>query len=251
MNIVTIIDENWLDNHMLRFMNLALRAMPQTETAPLSKRVLTLNTYYLVVVYSKKEDLKAMKALPLMKFFEKVSYVLKEPDAPGYMQYNALRFSLLKRFKLDECLYMDADVDICKSLHEIAGESDAPLLWCKSPCEIKGFRGLLNLLGLNGEHTDENPHSNAGMLYIRKDYKKEYLAACERVAATDVDPRMIGNAAFNVMIRTMKPKQHAKAPYKYGVIWWDNKNLNTALSVHFCNDNGKAKRIMLESVWVS
>ena len=120
----------------------------------------------------------------------------------------------------------------------------------RSPCEIAGFAPLLGLLGLSGEHTDENPHSNAGMLYIRKDYHKEYAAACERVAATEANPRMIGNAAFNVMLRSMKPKQHAKIPYKYDVIWWDFAKWPGALAIHYCNDEGKKFREHRERIWV-
>lgn len=247
MNIVTIIDQNWLDNELVRFVNYAGRAMPKTYTTPSHNITIEMNKYYLVVVYANKDHLKKLKKNPILAFFEKVSWVKKDPEKPGYLQYNILRFSLLKRFKLDECLYTDADVDICADLSGIARESPKPLLWMKSPCAINGMGELLQLLGLNGEHTDQNPHHNAGMLYMRQDFAKEYKAAAARVVGK-YEPRMIGNAAFNVMIRTMDAKLHHKAPYKYDVIWWDNKQLATALAVHYCNDQGKKKRAFLQSV---
>lgn len=250
MNIVTIIDENWLNTHLVRFVNLAAKAMPKEQYGSYNGAVIPMNDYYMIVVYSDKAKLAEIKKLPIISFFKKVSYVLKDQEAPGYMQYNALRFSLLKRFKLDECLYSDADVDVFADLSPIAKESDASLLWMRSPCEVNGFGPLLQLLGLNGEHTDKNPHSNAGMLYIRKDYAKKYEAACERVAATDANPRMIGNAAFNVMLRSMDPKLHAKVPYKYDVIWWDYEKWPEALAIHYCNDEGKKERERREALWV-
>lgn len=248
MNICTIIDENWLDFHAERFIRLALRAMPKRYIDKPMGVDIELNTYYLVIVH--RSDKKKLAEHPVVKKFDHVSWVKHDAEKPGYLQYNALRFSLLKRFKLDEVLYMDADVDIWANLKDIPRESDADLLWCKSPCEIAGMADLLQLVGLDGSYTEAMPHHNAGLLYMRKDFAKEYQAAAQKAIDAQYTPRMIGNGAFNIMVRSLKPEQHAQMPYKYGHIWWDNERKNTALTTHYCNDKGKEFRKYLDSKWV-
>ncbi len=248
MNIVTIVDSNWVNNHLGRFATLASRAMPKQYYVRQHDITIDLNKYFVVVVCEPgtKDDMAGNQVLA---FFDEVHIVDREDGHPGYLQYNSIRFSLLERFGIDECLYTDADVDIFADISAIPKVSQAPLLWARSPCAIDGMDGLLSLLGL--PVGDDMPHHNAGTLYMRRDFKSEYEAAAARVVKTDYTPRMIGNAAFNVMVRSLPEDAHAEMPYKFGTIWWDAENLGKANLVHFCNDHGKAKRAWLDSVWVT
>jgi len=248
MNICTIVDENWLDTHLKWFMHKALRAMPKRYVNESMGVDVELNRYYLVVVH--RSDKEKLAQHPVVRQFDYVQYVEHDPDKPGYLQYNALRFSLLERFGIDQVLYTDADVNILGDLRGIK-TSTADLMWVKSPCEIAGMKALLELVGLPGDHIEGTPHHNAGLLYMRRDFHDEYLEAAQKAIDAEFTPRMIGNAAFNIMIRSLPLEDHCEAPYKYDTIWWDHAKLNEALAVHYCNDDGKRKREFLESVWVS
>ena len=98
--------------------------------------------------------------------------------------------------------------------------------------------------------TDWELQHAANLGAIKRSVWKSNEAAQKAIDA-EFTPRMIGNAAFNIMIRSLPLEDHCEAPYKYDTIWWDHAKLNEALAVHYCNDDGKRKREFLESVWVS
>jgi hypothetical protein len=223
-------------------------------------------TYHALIVAPYGPDPQA-KTHSALSRFDEVKYVLPE-DQVGYLHFNALRYSLLKRFGLDECLYVDPDVDIFASMEDIPDQSQADILWCRSPVEPAGMGALLKRLRIDGKLTEGDGKEiwpNSGMLYLRKDYLELYWAAAQEVLKTGYDPRMIGNAAFMVMCRMMDPSKHAEMPYSNDVIWWEEHNpvtrvansngLHTtafaiARAVHYCNDQGKAKRREIDELWV-
>ena len=252
MHVITICDTNpeWLDFHLYRFIRLARRAMPTA-------------TYHALIVapYGPEPNAKTHKAL---KLFDDVRFVLPQEQV-GYLYFNALRYSLLERFGLDECLYVDPDVDIFADLSDIPKQPES-LLWCRSPVEPDGMGALVGNLELGGRLTDGNGEvwPNSGMLYMRRDFLDEYEKAAALVHQSGYNPRMIGNAAFMVMCRMLEDGTHAEMPYLNDVIWWEQFQPQTmvedgrfratayaaAKAVHYCNDQGKACRKDIDAGWV-
>jgi len=147
------------------------------------------------------------------------------------------------------------------AIHQPIDAQPEPLLWVRSPIEPDGFGGLMAKLGLDGKLPC---FCNSGMLYLRRDFLKEYRAAaaeCERVG---FNPRMIGNAAFNVMLRRMDSGDHAESPYYNDVLWHERDNpivlirqngrdlpaYHFARAVHYCNDHGKQRRHEVDADWI-
>ena len=212
LNIVTITtgDPDWLGFHCKRFVRLAKRAMPHAK-------------YHILVVSDKHITKKQIKEHDVLSRFDVVKSVRPKKQV-GYSFFNELRYSLLRRFKLDECLYIDPDVDICADMSPVRDMSKANIGWVRSPVCPQGFDGLINMLNLGGKVLDGQKKeiwNNSGMLYLRKDYLKEYRAAVNDCIKAEFTPRMIGNAAFNVMLRRLDAKDHYEIPYEYGVIWWE------------------------------
>jgi hypothetical protein len=263
LNVVTICDmnPNWVTFHLPRFLRLAKRAMPYAK-------------YYLVLCCDDGRQMCGgvtgllANDLPLLNDFDQVHYVKTDKEQPGYLFFNDLRFSLLERFGLDECLYVDADVDIMADISDIPAMSrDAQLMYCISPITPQGFEGLMRLVGVSAEP----PYVNAGMLYLRKDLQAEYRRAAQLAVQAQFNPRMIGNASFNIMQRMLPAEAQHEIPYTYGLIWWDKAKSKSGITVevslpngptiastcyaaakalHFCNDHGKQERIRREKEWI-
>ena len=252
MNIVTICDTNpdWLDFHLLRFIRLARRAMPDA-------------TYHALIVapYGPEPNAKTHDSL---KLFDVVRFVQPEQQI-GYLHYNALRYGLLERFGLSECLYVDPDVDMFAP-PIIPDQGKADIRWCRSPVCPAGMDGLITKLGLSGQLVDGEGREiwpNSGMLYLRRDHLDKYMTAAGHVHRAGYDPRMIGNASFMVMCRMFRDMT-AEMPYQNDVIWWERDNPVTqvihgnmrasaytiARGVHYCNDHGKAVRRAIDAGWV-
>jgi len=227
MNVVTICNTEWLDTHTERFIRLARRAMPDAS--------------YTLVHVGKPKD--AAKSKTANKFDRVVSAV--EKKATGYLHYNAIRYTLCETLGMDEVVYIDPDVDIVADISHILEDCEDDIGWCRSPVEPAGFGDAMLSLGLG----NYPPWANSGTLVIRGNFSDEYLAAAEKLVSIKFTPRMIGNAAFSVMLR-QGGISHSEIPYKYGTIWWDNEHLPMAQCVHYCNDHGKARRMALDAVWV-
>jgi hypothetical protein len=239
MNVVTISDVSWVPNHLTRFIKLGRRAMPDAK-------------FHLLLV----SDMRIKHAT--LDRFDTVRYVKEDHSKPGYLYFNELRFSLLKRFKISELLFIDPDVDIFTDLSDVALLSAAPLLWVRSPIEPNGFSGLMRLLGL----AEGPPWGNCGMLYMRQSFNREYKRAADKVVSTDFNPRMCGNAAFNAMLRMLPDGTHFEIPYIYDVIWWDTQTMlknkdgmvvsayQLAKAIHYCNENGKKRRAQVDGRWI-
>jgi len=199
--------------------------------------------YTLVHVGNPSELIKSKHKTP--DSFDRVVTVADDADAPGYLHYNAIRYSLCGKLDLDEVVYIDPDVDILSDISAISDDCTAPLGWCRSPVEPTGFGDACRKIGLSGDA----PWANSGTLVLRGDCEELYLQAAEMLKVENFPPRMIGNMAFSVMLRRGGVK-HCEIPYKYGSIWWDRERLSRALCVHYCNDHGKARRLNLDAVWV-
>lgn len=237
MNIITIVNTDWIPDHLSRFIKLAKLAMPDHK-------------YYALIVGEEMTH-------PVLDAFDVVEFVPPQDDV-GYLYFNRLRFSLLSRFNIDECLYIDADVDIYAPISDIPNISKAQIMACRSPVEPQGFSGLMKLIGLD----DQPPWINAGMIYMRTDMLDVYDAAAEAVKAAEFEPRMIGNASFNAMWRGLPDDLKCEIPYHYGCIWWDTQSVMQARSgemcraydlartLHFCNDQGKKRRAEIDGRWV-
>jgi len=229
LNVVTICNSSWLDTHTERFIRLARRAMPDAN--------------YTLVHVGDPADLAKSKT---PDSFGHVLSIADDSTAPGYLHYNAIRYSLCSTLELDEVVYIDPDVDILQDISAISEDCTADIGWCRSPIEPAGFGDACRACGLNGD----DPWSNSGTLVLRRDCSELYAEAAELLKVENFPPRMIGNMAFSVMLRRGGVK-HCEIPYKYGSIWWDRERLSRALCVHYCNDQGKQRRLNLDAIWVS
>lgn len=228
MHVVTICDKRWLDTHTERFIRLARKAMPDAA-------------YTLVYVGTARNRNKSKTP----DMFDVVRTVKDDKTAPGYLRYNEIRYSLCSMLNLPEVVYLDPDVDIVSDISAILDDCAAEVGWCRSPVEPQGFGDAMRKLGLSGD----GPWANSGTLVLRRDCAEQYAAAAEGMKRIGFPPRMIGNAAFSAMLRA-GGIDHQEIPYKYGCIWHDYERLSRALCVHYCNDQGKARRVALDQVWV-
>ena len=242
MDIITICDQNWISNHLTRFIKLGQRAMPDAK-------------FHALIVSN--DRIKH----PTLDLFDSVRFC-KEKEQTGYLYWNELRYSLLKRFKLSECLYVDPDVDIFADISDIAEmHPKAELMAVRSPVTPAGFDELFALLGISPA-TPSDPVINSGMMYLRRDLLKEYKAASKRAMDAGFNPRMIGNVSFSIMQRTLPPGSFGEIPYHYGLIWWDEQTSMLqengmtasawmlAKTVHYCNDQGKEYRAWKDGTWL-
>ena len=230
LDVVTICNAAWLDTHTARFIHLGRRAMPDAR-------------FHLLFVGSKAKC--AASATPDQ--FDSVKVVPdKTKGQPGYLGYNEPRYTLCERFGLDEVVYIDPDVDIVADISHITDDCPASLGWCRSPVEPAGFADAMCKCSLSVPRV----WANSGTLVMRGNFGEAYEAASTLAAASGVDPRMVGNFAFSVMLQ-YRGVEHCEIPYKYGTIWWDRDNFARAQCLHYCNDKGKQRRVALASVWVS
>lgn len=251
MNVVTIADATWVKTEIPRYISLAQRAMPSSAG----------HKHFLIAVCPMDKTAEVTEH-PAAKMFDHVELVPPEAEPnklPGYGYFNALRYDMLDRLGIPEGLYVDPDVDIFWDLSELPGLNPAKILWTRSPFEPEGFAPAMKLLGV----PDTEPWMNSGFLYLRGNFLAEYKQALTDLAAINFNPRMFGNCAFNVMARRLAPAIHAEVPYIYNVIWHDQQTTvidqstnekylawDLALSLHYCNDGGKAYRRMKDATWV-
>ena len=229
LNVATICNADWLDTHTERFIRLARRAMPDAN---------------FTLLYVGESD--ALKASKTPDQFDRVlTATIADTDAPGYLAYNAPRYGLCSLMDCDTVVYLDPDIDVLADISALPDESETTLGWCRSPVEPAGFADAMKACGV----PDGGTWTNSGTLLLRGDYSEQYAAASVLAIKSGIDPRMVGNAAFSVMLRAGMV-DHDEIPYKYGSIWWDRDRLSRALCVHYCNDKGKARRMQLDGVWV-
>lgn len=240
MNIVTVCDASWTQNHLLRFVKLTKRAMPDAVI----HLILVSNT-----------DVPDKQGI--MQMVTRCEIVEPKKNADEQRDYyNAVRLEAGQLFGLDEYLYMDTDVDVYASLHEIPEISEKPLAWCRSPTINEDWAAVCKIYGW-----EPDPMANNGLLYIRQNQFLEYQIAVDELSKMVVQPRTRGMLAFNVMLRK-NPELHVELPYPFGVIWWDTKTMVTntqtgeqisaftvAKTLHYCSDEGKKARAQKDMLW--
>lgn len=221
MRLVTICTEDWIDKHLVRWVRYARKNMPQAE---------------LYLFYSGSET---GLLHPVMKFFKAIrNYGL----GLERRWFNEIRMKACGEFKVDEILYCDADADILRDVTDIQRVLDRPLLCVRSPAEHGDWQEICirNKWPLGKE-------VNNGLLYMRRDFHKEYAEAEKEVAKYVAADRIRGTIVFNLMVH-LHPELVGVVPYEYSTIWWDAKGLPGAKIVQYCSDKGQAKRMMLEQI---
>ena len=218
MNIVTISNEKWIDLHGHRWARFARASNPNAK---------------LFLIY-----IGHMDKHPVMDMFDKVVYYPPERDYRDW--YNIVRLKAAKLFDIDEYLYCDLDADILQDMSGIA-KQPGDILWVRSPAVSQEFRELCKENGWN------EWGANNGLLYIRKDYSQRYEEILQGLKDKGCSPRLVGTYAFNALVR--ESPAFGESAYYHSVIWWDYQNLCTAKTIQWCNDEGQAKRLMLEQEW--
>lgn len=227
--IATISNTQWLNNHTARFIRLARCAMPNA-------------TFALIHMGEKKEisESGVAEAFDIVETIKDTN-----ADGPGLLGYNVPRYSLCSILGVDEVIYFDPDVDIVADVSMLASEvsESAQVGWCRSPVEPHGFGEAMDKCKL------ERPSvwANSGTLLLRGDFSEQYKAAAKMAIESGVDPRMVGNFAFSVMLQSGEVESE-ELPYRYGTIWWDATNYAKARVLHYCNDGGKRMRMSREAV---
>lgn len=223
MNIATIITEDWVDSHLVRFIRYAKRSVPDAK----------LFLYYCGEGMDRKFP-------GLRKEFEGVCEIPLE----GRNQFNRIRMSATTDFGVDSILYCDADADIIADISRIPEEVEgSSLAFVESPALHKDWVKLCKDLGKPEEASWE---ANNGLLWMTEDWGVRYEEAFKAVDGK-ANPRIVGTMAFNWMLRNNEG--WARLPYQYGVIWWDSAMFKGAKVVQYCNDKGQAKRVAMENEW--
>jgi len=181
---------------------------------------------------------------PTIKHFDDVA-IFSDTDIKDRKFYNRVRMQMQNVLHWTEGLYVDCDCDIHEDLSHIEKlQPEAKVLYVKSP--VMGAKWPECCLAVTGKMPEFM--GNNGMLYIRQDMSKEY-EECEKLAhAAGAPDRMLGTYTFNLMILKY-PELIKDIPYENSVIWWDYRNLLTAKTIQYCNDEGQQKRVSLEAVY--
>ena len=220
MNIVTISNEKWLDDHAIRFLRLARNSNPTAN----------ITLIYTGVQNEPSNDICGR--------FDRVVRYPVGADCRDW--YNTVRLKM-NDLGIGEYLYVDVDVDILQDLSGIM-KQPGDILWARSPTISQEFAEMCDKKGWN------KWGANNGMLYIRKDYSTRYTEILESLKAEGCSPRLVGTYAFNQLVRENK-EVICEMPYYNDVIFWDMQSLATAKAVHWCNVVGQAKRVALEKIW--
>ena len=220
MNICIILTSDWVDSHGVRFVRYAKTYNPDCK----------LYLFFL-------GDGDIHQQFP--GFADNFENVVTLPHE-GRDQYNRIRMSATRYFGVDSILYCDADADVLADLSGIpALVGDNTLACVDSPATHGDWVKMCK------ERDWEPWECNNGLLYITEDWGDRYDAAVKAVAEFNPNPRISGTISFNYMLR--ENEGYARLPYEYGVIWWDSASFVGAKVVQYCNDNGQAKREMMEA----
>ena len=226
MNILTIITPNWVDSHLARWLRYVQKNCPDAD----------LLLYY-VGGNGIKRDFPGLR--------EQFKQVIELP-LEGRAQFNRIRMSAVTDFKVQSCLYLDADCDVLESLAAIPEQTvGKSLAFVDSPAIHKSWSELCRKL--DKDESWSGWVGNNGLLWMTEDWGERYDKAVKVVEDSGISPRIIGTVAFNWMLR--ENDGWAKLPYNYGVIWWDSDNFHGAKVVQYCNDNGQKKRVTMEKEW--
>jgi hypothetical protein len=253
--IATMCDIQWVKTHLLRFIRLGRRAMPDARfcVAIMHDGQIPPIGSWLPEWSTKTEVSK------VLDLFDRVAQIKPEQDDDARRrQANRVRMQFCEVFDVPELLFIDADVDIYATIADVPKMNTKPVGWCMSPVMHQDWVATAKTIGYK---TDKVPCANNGMLFLRGDCSKPYRAA-ERVAdGLMLNPRIKGLVTFNIMLHE-NPEAHWQIPYHYGHIWWDTttkvKNQSdgqvvcvheVARTSHFCGDGGKQARQNKDSLW--
>lgn len=219
MNICTILSENWLESHGMRWARYARKSNPAAT--------LHLLTTGSVDAYRH-----------VYGMFDRVVHFPRSCEVREW--YNEVRMEATDLLGVDEVLYCDADADILRDLSWVPDFAKSDLMWVRSPTVSQEFREICAARGW------KDWGANNGLLYLRKNLKAPYRERMEVMKKEGVTERLRGTYAFNWLVRDI---ESAELPYYTSVIWWDYANLCNAHVVQYCNDQGQNKRLQLELTW--
>lgn len=221
MNICTIITEDWIDKHLVRWIRYV------------RKNVRDVRLYLIYAGVKSKH--------PVLAEFEKIHY---HTGKVNRWWLNSVRMDATRLFDVPDILYLDADCDVLKDLSEIGKlVSDKSLACVSSPVVHEACRKAADILG----HGKIDKVMNNGLLYMRRSFMDDYEAAWERTLKAEIPDRIRGTVAFNEML--WSGQEYVELPTKYGAIWWDTGSVMDCSIIQWCNDQGQAKREHLEGVW--
>ena len=228
MNICTIATEGaWLNKHLPRWVR-------QIKNNNKDFKL------YLILAIDNEEILHPRHET--IREFEDVKvYPLSVADRPWF---NEVRMGATEIFGVDEMLYLDCDCDVIENIEDIPKKSDKPLMFVKSPAIHKSFFNISQKLG----HGMPDWMGDNCLLYMREDFTERYKNARRKVRKVKNEPRVVGTANFNIMLRE-NPDIWDVLPKEYGTIWWQADKWLDAKIIQYCNDTGQEKRLKLEEIW--
>lgn len=208
MNFVTIASESWIDTHLRWFVETW-----QHHHSPVDHRL-----YVLLVTERESCAVPDWLSCATVK-------VMRVANPADMLWYDLQRLALCTVFGLESCLYADPDVDFLKNCGQIEPELDQTHSIYAAP--DPGRPGDIN----------------NGMLYLTSAF--DWQSAQERMMAWIAGAGCKG--ARNAGLRAFSALRHelrvGPLPDRATRMWWEAQDLiETALTIHYCNDKGKALR---------
>ena len=222
VTILTIATHDWVDAHLVRWVRRVRESNPSAR---------------LVVL------LVGDGSVPVPDEVDDVRVYGQETWSREWC--NEVRMGATTLLGEDAVLYCDCDADIVGSLACLEAAADGKTLGC---CASPTVHGEWYRMCRHFKFADAEPYMNNGLLWLTDDWTERYKRAWGMLAGLDVNPRIAGSVAFNLMLR-YEEGEWARFPDEYGCIWSDVRGLRAANVIQFCNDIGQKKRVTLERIW--
>ena len=229
MMVATIATVDWLELHVRRWLRYVRAAMPDAKVG--------------LVLYCGSMDQLDPETCVAYEFD---ALELVNPAQAGMLEFDRVRMSMTELFRVEQCLYVDADADVYDDLSDLFEYvGDRSLLWVPSPVVNKHWLDDAQRLGY-GVPKD---CANNGLLVLRKDWGAEWAAAVEKCGGLGKDGKKThGLTAFNAMLKD-NPDLHHALPPETSVTWFDVDRWGDARVLQYCGKHGQELRIGLEAKW--
>lgn len=220
MNIVCVSTLDWIELHLHRFCDMALRSMPSA------------NLYCAVVVNSIPQ--KALTLPTWMRCFKGLKVVTRPDGLDGLVAFDSIRTNLWEWFNLESAMYLDIDADVVGDLGEAETKVPAGLGLVRDPIVAYDRQQLEQSYGVT-----LNPPFNIGTCFAHRDAMTFVRAQLEdmlwgvKLSWIRTYGDLRGTLAWNVAIAKYRATGGSvtELPYGYSTLFYDVANHLSDLKV--------------------